>query len=124
MGITLIFFGLFLWFAYAFNGSVGNLLVNYSFLASALFMVIAGTLRTITSKNTISRYFCIAALICYLPMVWQRFNFKYGTDWVGFYFDVAIILFMLVFILKNLTNRLSAPVKDTGGTREKASRAP
>lgn len=105
MGITLIFLGLFLWFALAFNGSVGEQFVNYSFFASALFMIISGAIKIITSKSEISRNFCIAALFCYLPMIWQRFNFKFDTDMGGFYFDVAIVTFMFIFIIKNHTSR-------------------
>lgn len=117
MSIALIFLGLFLWFALSFNGSVGEQFVNYSFFTSALLMIISGVIGIIKSKYQLSSYFCIAALLCYLPMIWQRFNFKFGTDSGGLYFDIAIVTFMVIFITKNLTRRSS-------GTREKASRAP
>jgi hypothetical protein len=117
MGIVLIFLGLFLWFALAFNGSVGEQFVNYSLFSSALFMIVSGALKFAKSKPEIPRNFCIAALLCYLPMIWQRFNFKFDTDWGGFYFDIAIVTFMVIFVMKNLTRRSS-------GTRETASRAP
>ncbi len=101
MGIALISLGLFLWFALAFNGSVGEQFVNYSFFTSALLMVISGAIKIIKSKSELSRYICIVALFCYLPMIWQRFNFQFGTDWGGFYFDIAIVTFMIIFIITN-----------------------
>ena len=70
MGVALIFLGLFLWFSLAFNGGVGQPFVNYSFFTSALFMVVAGSLKIANSKLKITRYFCAAALITYLPMIW------------------------------------------------------
>jgi hypothetical protein len=103
MGIVLIFLGLFLWFALAFNGGVGEQFVNYSFFISALLMITSGLIKTITSKYEMSRNFCIGALLLYLPMVWQRFNFNFGIDMGGFYFDIAIVTFMVIFITKNLT---------------------
>ena len=117
MGKSFIFLGLFLWFALAFNGSIGEPFVNYSFFASALFMIISGAITVMSSKSEISRNFCIAALLCYLPMIWQRFNFKSGIDTDGLYFDIAIVTLMVIFITKNLTRRSS-------GTHNNASRAP
>jgi|TARA_B110000914_G_C15408924_1_gene420871 hypothetical protein len=102
MGIVLIFLGLFLWFALAFNGSVGEQFVNYSFFISALLMITSGLIKAITSKYEMSCNVCIGALLLYLPMVWQRFNFNFGIDMVGFYFDIAIVTFMVIFITKNL----------------------
>lgn len=104
MGMALIYLGLFLWFALGVNGSVGRPIVNYSFFASALFMVIAGSLKITNSKWGIARYFCAAALISYLPMIWQRFHFKFGTDWGGIYFDIAIVVFMLVCLSSKPNN--------------------
>jgi len=98
MGITLIFLGLFLWFSLAFNGGVGEAFVNYSFFASALFMIIAGVLKIAKSETNIVGYLSSVALAAYIPMVWQRFNFTFDTDWVGFCFDISIVIFMLVVI--------------------------
>jgi len=98
MGIALTLLGLFLWFALAFNGGIGESFVNYSFFASALFMIIAGSVRIAKSRSNIARNFCAAALVAYMPMIWQRFNFTFGTDWGGFYFDIAIVVFMLIFL--------------------------
>ena len=101
MGITLIFAGLFLLFALAFNGGVGETLVNYSFFACALFMVIAGTLKIAKPATKIVRYLCCAALAAYIPMIWQRFHFGFDSDWVGFSLDAGIVLFLLVVIASN-----------------------
>ena len=116
MGIALIILGLFLWFALLFNGSVGEPFVNYSFFASALFMVITGSLKIAKAESKIVRSFCAAALLTYIPMIWQRFSFTFGTDWIGFYFDIGIVVFMLIFIsskpnksLKNETPQSGSP---------------
>jgi len=61
-------------------------------------MIIAGALRIAKSGAKIVRYFCAAALVAYMPMIWQRFNFTFGTDWGGFYFDIGIVIFILVVI--------------------------
>jgi len=61
-------------------------------------MIIAGVLKIAKSETKIVRYLCSLALAVYTPMIWQRFNFTFGTDWVGFYFDIAIAVFMLVVI--------------------------
>jgi hypothetical protein len=100
MGITFIFIGLFLWFTMAFNGGVGTDFVNYSFFASGLFMIITGSLAIKISNLKKARIFCSVALVCYLPMIWQRFNFSFGTDWVGLCFDILFVVLMVIFILK------------------------
>ena len=101
MGIALIILGLFLWFALAFNGSVGNTFVNNSFFVSALLMVIAGLVSFDKIKWKITISICVVSLVAYLPMIWQRFNFKYGTDWGGFGFDVIVVLFLIACVAKN-----------------------
>lgn len=55
-------------------------------------------------KPQLSSYFCIAALLCYIPMIWQRFNFTFGIDSGGLYFDIAIVAFMVIFITISLTS--------------------
>lgn len=105
MGIALIFIGLFLGFTLAFNGGVGETFVNYAFFTSALFMIIAGSLRIALSISNGSSIICGIALFCYIPMIWQRFNYKFGTDWIGLCFDIAFVLFMLIFIFLGLNNK-------------------
>jgi len=109
MGIALIFIGLFLCFTLAFNGSVGTIFLNYAFFISAILMITAGSLRLALTDSFISRVVCSTALICYSPMIWQRF--KFNTDWVGLYFDIAFVLFMLVFICLKPKNK-NKPVID------------
>ena len=53
-------------------------------------MVIAGLFNMDKTKWKITRNICVASLITYSPMIWQRFNFKYDVDWVGFKFDGAL----------------------------------
>jgi len=98
MGIALIFLGLFLWFALAFNGSVGTDFVDKSFFTSGLLMIITGITLRLKSNWNIVRIFCALSLLTYLPMIWQRFNFQYGVDWVGFVFDLAISGFLIIVI--------------------------
>ena len=100
MGITFIIIGLLLWFALVFNDGVGETFVNYSFFASALFMIITGALATTKSNWKAARNFCSIALVCYLPMIWQRFNFSFGPDWGGLFFDIIFVVLMVIFVLK------------------------
>lgn len=113
MGITFIFIGLFLWFALAFNGGVGEEFVNYSFFASGLFMIIAGALATTKIYRKAARNFCYLALICYLPMIWQRFVYSSGPDVVGLFFDIIFVVIMIIFILKK-PNQTSQPTPKNG----------
>ena len=98
MGITLIIVGLFLLFAFGFNGSVGTDFVNSSFVTSAWLMILAGTLRTTNLNWKAARITCIAALIAYLPMIWQRFNYKFSVDEAGLLFDIMFVVLMVAFI--------------------------
>ncbi|MCJ8305128.1 hypothetical protein [Shewanella sp.] len=99
MGITLIILGLFLLFAFGFNGSVGTEFVNSSFVTSALLMILAGTLKTASLNWKASRIVCVAALVAYTPMIWQRFNYKFSVDEAGLIFDIMFVVFMLAFII-------------------------
>lgn len=112
MGITFILIGSFLWFAIMFNGGVGEGLVNLSIFTSSLFMIITGiSIRNSNKKNAL--VFCSIALLCYTPMIWQRFDCCFGTDWGGLYFDIVFIALMLIYIFKNLTS-LSSGATQSG----------
>jgi len=63
-------------------------------------MIITGGLIVAKSEVKIARYFCLSALVAYVPMIWQRFNFTFGPDWGGFYFDIGIVVFMFVVIAR------------------------
>jgi len=104
MGIVLVLLGLFLWFALAFNGSVGVTFVNYTFFASALFMLIAGSIRVAHSNPKPFQVFSSIALVLYVPMIWQRFNFDFGVDLSGLIFDIFIVVF-LIFCITHKPNK-------------------
>lgn len=113
MGMILVFLGLFLLFALAFNGSVGTDFVDRSFFASGLLMVIAGIATGLKSNFYIMKILCSLSLLCYLPMIWQRFNFNFGVDWVGFVFDIAIAAF-LIFLIVVKPNKQIQPTPKSG----------
>lgn len=106
MGIGLISLGFWLLFMLAFNGTVGEKFVNYSFFSSAVLMIISGAITKISSRSVVPLYFIIVALCCYLPMIWQRFQFDFGINWAGLSFDMAVVIFMAVFIYKALDTRM------------------
>lgn len=66
MRYALIVLGISLWLALAFNGGVGERLVNHSFFASAQFMVVAGSIKPANKKWALSHSVCFLALL-YLP---------------------------------------------------------
>ncbi len=96
LGEILIFQGLFLWFALAFNGSVGEQFVNYFFFTSALLMIICCVLKISGTKWSVTSRLCLASIIFYLPVIWQRFDFHSGMYSSDFYFDVWVIVILLI----------------------------
>lgn len=110
LGTFLILQGLFLLFALAFNGGVGETFVNYSFFASALLMIVFGGLKIAEAKWPICVIFGLVSLVLYLPMIWQRFNFGFGTDTTGLYFDAWVIVILLV----SLISKPNAGLNQTG----------
>ena len=102
VAIVLIFLGLFLWFALAFNGSVGVAFVNYTFFASALFMLIAGGVRMVLGNSKPFRFLSSIALVLYIPMVWQRFNFNSGVGLAGLIFDIFIVVFLILCLTRKI----------------------
>ena len=99
MSATLIVFGLFFLFAYAFNGSSGLPVIDYSFLSSAALLIIAGIFNIDKQGRNFSGYIILLGLVSYLPMVWQRFIWEFGPDWPGFILDLVIIFTLLNFCL-------------------------
>ena len=114
MGIALILIGFLLWFALAFNGSVGTDFVDQSFFTSGLFMVIAGIAISLRTNWNIVRVMCALSLITYMPMIWQRFNFIYGVDWGGFVLDLAIAVFLIFVIVKKPNQSLKSGTPQSG----------
>jgi hypothetical protein len=105
MSGALIFLGLFLWFAIAFNGGIGEPFVNYLAIASGLFMVVTGIM--IIKKYTVSsiRIISMLAIITYSAVIWQRFNFSYGIDWGGIVFDCIYVVLLLWVIIRCKPNK-------------------
>ena len=114
MSIALILLGIFLLFALLFNGSVGETFVNYSFFASALLMVIAGSVRISNVGCKYVRVLCVLALSLYAPMIWQRFNFKFGTGSGGLFFDISIVVFLLAVIASKPNQSLKSGTPQSG----------
>lgn len=98
-GVVLIVVGLFLWFALAFNGSVGEDFVNYSFFTSAALMIAFGASKIANTKYSISIFLGMGSVILYLPMIWQRFNFSYTNVSDGIYFDFWVVAILLLSLL-------------------------
>jgi hypothetical protein len=69
LGNALVLIGLFLWFALAFNVTVGETFVNYSFFVSALLIVIAGVMKNLNRNFKFFQRCCSIALVLYLPMI-------------------------------------------------------
>lgn len=111
LGIILILQGVFLLFALAFNGGVGEDFVNYSFFLSALLMIITGGLKISKANWSITSAYCLAGIIFYLPMIWQRFNFSFGTDHGGLSFDFWVIVIMLIALIGKPNKQLQATQK-------------
>jgi hypothetical protein len=70
LGTLLIVQGLFLLFALAFNGSVGETFVNYSFFSSACAILITGGLTIAKVNWRVTMGVGIASITLYLPMIW------------------------------------------------------
>lgn len=104
MNSLLIFIGLFLLFAIGFNGGIGEPFVTYSAVCAGLLMVIAGTLGAAAKSRKIIVVVATAALVCYLPVLWQRFNLTFFVDWVGVFLDCLYILAMVAMIISNKPN--------------------
>lgn len=103
LGVVLVVLGLFLLFALAFNGSVGETFVNYSFFISAVLIIAFGISKIATVKNLVSMTLGIGSIVFYLPMIWQRFNFQYTDVSNGVFIDVWIIgiLFTALIVKPN-----------------------
>lgn len=99
LGGILIILGLFLLFALAFNGSVGETFVNYSFFTSASLMIAFGISKLNKIRYPISMGLGITSMLLYFPMIWQRFNFKHTDVSTGIYFDMWVIAILLISLI-------------------------
>jgi len=107
MEITIVILGLFIWFALAFNGGVGASFVNYAALACGMLLIVAGSWRLLKLQWQTARAICTAAILAYLPMIWQRTQFQFDTDWVGFGFDAFFIALMLLFVFRRPDDKIT-----------------
>ena len=71
LGIMLVLVGLFLLFALAFNGSVGEWFVNYSFFASSILIIACGITKIANRGKLTTIVLGFLGVIFYLPMIWQ-----------------------------------------------------
>ena len=91
LGKLLIGMALFLSFALTFNGGIGETFVNYSFFTSALLILCLGVCKLIGAARKLIFTLGGLSIVFYLPLIWQRFNFRYGLDSGGLYFDLVIL---------------------------------
>ena len=91
LGKLLIGMALFLSFALTFNGGIGETFVNYSFFTSALLILCLGVYKLIGAARKLIFTLGGLSIVFYLPLIWQRFNFRYGLDSGGLYFDLVIL---------------------------------
>jgi uncharacterized membrane protein HdeD (DUF308 family) len=110
LGILLIILGVFLLLALAFNGTVGETFVNYSFFLSSVLIISFGFSKIIKNKYTISVCLGIISIVLYLPMIWQRFNFAYETDKVGLKFDIWIVVLIITAIIIRPTKSVKSEI--------------
>jgi uncharacterized membrane protein YphA (DoxX/SURF4 family) len=67
-------------------------------------MVLAGVMKILGRSFKFFQISCSIALVLYLPMIWQRFNFNFGIDIVGLYFDIFIAAFLIFCITRKPNN--------------------
>ena len=99
LGVLLIAQGLFLLFALAFNGTVGETFVNWSFSLSGLSMIACGSFKIAKADFKVMAMFGLVSLVFYLPMIWQRFNYSSSIDVIGLCFDIWIIAIAIITII-------------------------
>ncbi len=99
VGAILIGQGLFLLFAFAFNGSVGEKFVNISFCISALTMIILGVSKLVKPDFRFNFILGIVGIVLYLPMIWQRYQYDYCSDCTVKSLDLLIILVLFISLL-------------------------
>ncbi len=105
LGIMLVLVGLFLLFALAFNGSVGEWFVNYSFFASSILIIACGITKIANRGKLTTIVLGFLGVIFYLPMIWQRFNFGREVNTDNITFDIILISGVLVASLLNPKKR-------------------
>lgn len=98
MRLAAISIGLFILFAVAFVGGLGGAIYTYAACASAIALICAGLLSfKAKSRSPVLLLLGIAAFV-YIPVIFQRFTWRWGPDWAGLVFDVIYVSFLLVFL--------------------------
>jgi hypothetical protein len=87
--------GLFMLFAVAFNGGLGSTLVTYSACASATSLILAGAAAFKTERHKAVFPLLAVAALAYLPVIYQRYTWRWGIDWGGLVFDALFVAFLL-----------------------------
>jgi len=117
LGLILILQGLFLLFALAFNGGVGEPFVNICFFISAVLMIVLGITKFFKTQRSTALWLGLAAIVFYLPMIWQRFNFSFGPDAGNLSFDTWIVGVVLLSSLGKPNHPLERDGSHGGASR-------
>lgn len=78
-------------------------------------MVMAGIILIAKGGAIYGRVFAALALLSYCAVIWQRFNFDFGTDWVGFAFDGIYVVCMIAVIVRSKPNKSPQPTASGDG---------
>jgi hypothetical protein len=99
MRIAAIWIGLFILFAMAFVGGLGQPLYTYAACASGIALVLAGlaSMKPRLAGRAVPWLLGVAG-ITYLPVIYQQFTFRWGPDWVGLVLDLAYLIFLAFFL--------------------------
>lgn len=98
MASAAIWIGLFILFAVAFVGGLGSAIYTYAACASAIALIAAGLLSfKAESRWTVFFLLGVSALV-YVPVIFQRFTWRWGPDWGGLILDAMYVSFVLTFL--------------------------
>jgi hypothetical protein len=92
-----IWIGLFMLFAVAFVGGLGRPLFTYAACASAIALLLAALASFTSRLRGAAPWLLGAAGLGYLPVIYQRFTFNWGPDWVGLALDMLYLAFLAYF---------------------------
>jgi hypothetical protein len=98
MSSAAIGFGLFILFAVAFVGGLGQPLYTYAACISAVCLVLAGLASYTAQLRPAASWLLLVAGLAYLPVMYQRFVWQWGADWVGLVLDMLYMTFLLSFL--------------------------
>ena len=96
VGVLLILIAFFLWFSLVFSGGVGVTFVNYSLFVSALLIFWLGISSITEAPRKVVLLLGTLSIFFYIPVILQRFDFKFGLDSAGLTLDLIIIIFVFI----------------------------